>query len=127
MKKLFTLCVAIMASVTFVFGNDILDPLVFGIRPFPHKPGDIIIPIGGNPRPKSPVQTPEVYLDENVLSFDEAIEGCLVQLVDENEDVVFADFIDENQTTLTLPSTLTGTYELQIITENYIFYCEIEL
>ena len=80
-----------------------------------------------NPLPKSPIQIPEVYLDGNTLSFDAAIEGCEVRLLDENEDVVFSDFIEENQTSLLLPTTLTGTFELQIVRGNIIFYCEIEL
>ena len=80
-----------------------------------------------NPLPKSPVQIPEVYLDGNTLSFDADIEGCEVRLLDANENVVFTDFIEENQTSLLLPSTLTGTFELQIVQGNIIFYCEIEL
>lgn len=82
---------------------------------------------GGSPLPKSPVQIPEVYLDGHTLSFDAAIEGCEVRLLDANENVIFTDFIEENQTLLILPSTLTGTFELQIIRGNIIFYCEIEL
>ena len=82
---------------------------------------------GGYPLPKSPVQIPEVYLDGHALSFDAAIEGCEVRLLDEYENVIFTDFIEENQTLLILPSTLTGTFELQIIRGNIIFYCEIEL
>ena len=82
---------------------------------------------GNLPLPKMPIQIPEVYLDGHTLSFDAAIEGCEVRLLDENEDVIFADFIEENQTSLILPSTLTGTFELQIIRGNIIFYCEIEL
>ena len=82
---------------------------------------------GDHPLPKSPVQIPEVYLDGHTLSFDAAIEGCEVRLLDEYENVIFTDFIEENQTLLILPSTLTGTFELQIIRGNIIFYCEIEL
>lgn len=123
MKKLLLILTLVLSS-TAMFAQDpninVGRPLPLIIKK-PHQGGSL------KPFPKSPVEIPEVYLDENVLSFDEAIEGCLVQLVDEDEDVVFADFIDENQTTLTLPSTLTGTYELQIITDSYIFYCEIEL
>lgn len=123
MKKRILFIVAIMMGFITMSANPIINGGVFlPLRVKPIKPN-----VEQTPFPKSPVQTPEVYLDENVLSFDEAIEGCLVQLVDEDEDVVFADFIDENQTTLTLPSTLTGTYELQIITDSYIFYCEIDL
>ena len=93
--------------------------------PFTIKPHD---PLGGHIRPtKSPVQIPEVYLEDSVLYFDAAIEGCTVQLLDEDENVVFADSIEENQTTLTFPSTLTGEFELQIIQDDIIFYCIIEL
>lgn len=82
---------------------------------------------GAGAHPKSPVQIPEVYLDGHTLSFDADIEGCTVRLLDEDEYIVFTDFIEENQTSLVLPSTLTGTYELQIVSGNIIFYCEIEL
>ena len=79
------------------------------------------------PLPKSPVMAPEVYLDSDILYFDEALEGCTVQLAEEDETIVFTEFIEENQTSLTFPATLTGTFELQILTAQYIFYCEIEL
>lgn len=83
--------------------------------------------LGEFPRPRNPFQEPCVWQNGHTLVFDAAIEGCIVQLVDENEDVVFSDSIEENQTSLVLPSTLTGTYELQIIQGDYMFYCEIEL
>ncbi|MBQ8968578.1 MAG: hypothetical protein IJ064_02430 [Bacteroidaceae bacterium] len=76
---------------------------------------------------KSPVQIPEVWQDGHSLYFDASIEGCTVQLLDENENVIFSDSIDENQTSLTLPEYLTGTYELQIVRGSITFYCEIEL
>ncbi len=77
--------------------------------------------------PKSPIHIPAVYLDGNVLTFDAALEGCTVQLLDEEETVVFSDSIEENQTSLVLPSALSGTYELQIICGDIMFYAFIEL
>lgn len=127
MKKFIILCLAIGAYVSLAFGNVVSGPLNLYMRLTTPKPGDITIPIGGNPRPKSPVMAPEVYLDGDTLYFDEALEGCTVQLADEDETVVFTEFIEENQTSLTFPATLTGTFELQILTAQYIFYCEIEL
>ena len=111
-----------MLTVTFIFaqtgggGNN---------TPIPFK----VIKTGGQhtPLPKSPILIPAVYLDGHTLSFDAAIEGCEVRLLDEYENVIFTDFIEENQTSLILPSILTGTLELQIIRGNIIFYCEIEL
>ena len=79
------------------------------------------------PLPKSPILVPVVYLDSNVLSFDESLEGCTVQLLDENENIVFSHSIGENQTSLTFPGTLSGTYELQIICGGITFYAYIEL
>ena len=99
------------------------DPLPFEIT----GPGDDNSNTGDHPLPKFPILIPEVYLDGHTLSFDAAIEGCEVRLLDANENVVFTDFIEENQTSLILPSTLTGIFELQIIRGNIIFYCEIEL
>ena len=57
----------------------------------------------------------------------EVVHQAFGQLVDEDEAVVFSDSIAENQTSLVLPASLTGTFELQIVTDQYIFYCEIEL
>lgn len=84
-------------------------------------------PIGGNSNPKSPILVPEVYLNGNVLTFDEALEGTTVQLLDEDDNVVFSDFIEENQTSIVFPTTLFGSYKLYIICSDITFYCEIEL
>lgn len=125
-KKLLLLflMMSLSSSVCYIHADGDPDPLPLTIKP---GPGDDNIPIGGNPRPKSPIQIPEVYLDGHTLSFDAAIEGCEVRLLDEDGNVIFTDFIEENQTSLILPSTLSGTYELQIVSGNIIFYCEIEL
>ena len=95
-------------------------PVPLTIKP-PHQGGV------NNPLPKSPILIPEVYQENHTLYFDEAIEGCTVLLLDEDEDIVFSDSIDVNQTSLVFPSTLSGTYELQIIQGDIIFYCYIEL
>lgn len=93
--------------------------------PIPFK----VINTGGqhDPFPKSPIQIPEVYLNGDTLTFDNTIEGCEVRLLDANENVIFTDSIEENQTDLTFPSSLSGTYELQIICGSITFYCYIEL
>ena len=86
------------------------------------NPGDI-----RDPLPKSPILVPVVYLDGHVLSFDESLEGCMVQLLDESENIIFADSIEENQTSVTFPGTLSGTYELQIVRGGITFYAYIIL
>ena len=80
-----------------------------------------------NPPAKGPILIPTVYQNGNVLTFDEALEGTTVQLLDEDDTIVFSDFIEENQTSIVFPATLTGTYELKIVMGCITFYCEIEL
>ncbi len=82
---------------------------------------------GEHNNPKSPILIPEVYLNGNVLTFDEALEGTTVQLLDEDDTIVFSDFIEENQTSIVFPTTLFGSYKLLILCSNITFYCEIEL
>ena len=88
----------------------------------PTNPGDL-----GNQPARGSIVIPEVYLDGNTLSFDSTIEGCTVQLLDEDETVVYSSVISVGQTTLVLPSTLSGEFELQIVSGDITFYCYIEL
>lgn len=80
-----------------------------------------------NQIPRGPIDIPEVYLEDNELSFDSSLEGCTVRLLDEEETVVFTAVISTGQTSVTFPSTLTGTYELQIVSGDLIFYGYIDL
>ena len=80
----------------------------------------------GHPH-KSPVEAPTVYIEGNELTFATPCDGCTLQLVDENEDVVYTIIIPAETTTLYLPSDLEGIFELQIISGDWLFYAEIEL
>lgn len=124
MKKILFILFAMMAVQPTVV-NAIKIPLIFSI--IIGGPGDNHGDTGGNPNPKSPVQAPSISQDGYTLYLYSECEGCTIQLLDENEDAVFVDSIGESQTTFVLPSTLSGTYELQIIRGNITFYCYIEL
>ena len=80
-----------------------------------------------NPKPKSPVVEPTVYLDGYELTFETPCDGCVLQLVDEDDEVVYTIIIPAGTTTLALPSYLEGTFELQIIDGEWMFYADIEL
>ena len=121
MKKTFLILFVLACAVAPSFsesGNG--DPVPLTVKP-------VNPDIENNPPAKGPIHIPTVYLEDNVLTFDESLEGCTVRLLDEGETVVFSDFIEENQTSLAFPSNLSGTYELQIIRGSITFYCEIEL
>lgn len=121
MKKFLTLlCILAMPA----FMNAVCPPPGVHIsfqygRIKPTKPGDL--------NPKSPVVAPTVYIDGNVLTFETPCDGCVLQLVDEDDDVVYTIVIPAGTTTLVLPATLEGTFELQIIDGEWMFYADIEL
>lgn len=95
--------------------------------PIPFQAGRIDPTQPIKPYPKSPVLAPTVYIDGNVLTFDTPCDGCVLQLVDEDDDVVYTTIIPAGTTTLALPVTLSGTFELQIIDGEWMFYADIQL
>ena len=84
-------------------------------------------PIDVKPGTNDPHRTPapEVYQDGHTLYVPESCIGDTLQLVDEDSNVVYSIVITDEE--VNLPTTLTGTYELQIIHDNLCFYGEIEL
>lgn len=80
--------------------------------------------IGGHP--KSPIQVPGISLDDHTLYFDTPCDGCTLNIVDENDVVVYTTVIPTGTTSLVLPSTLSGEYIIEIIRGNYCFWGLIE-
>ena len=77
--------------------------------------------------PKSPMMIPSISLYNHTLYFDTPCDGCTLNIVDENNVVVYTMVIPSGTASLVLPSTLSGEYELQIICGNYLFYGKIDL
>ncbi len=77
-----------------------------------------------NPIPKSLILIPEVTIQGNTLRFITPCDGYELRLV-QDEEICYSTEINDD--TLTLPTTLHGVYELQIVSDNYIFYTEITL
>lgn len=80
--------------------------------------------LNGGPH-RGPVQPPIIYIENGTLTFVTNCDGCELQLLDEDGEVVYYTIVSGS--TLVLPSTLSGSFELQIISGNYIFYGEINL
>ena len=120
MKKfLILLCILTMPAFMSA-GNAPGDPILFQTGKI-----DPTEPWPGNH--KSPVVAPTVYIDGNVLTFGTSCDGCVLQLVDEDDDVVYSIVIPVGTTSLVLPSDLEGSFELQIIRDNWLFYADINL
>jgi len=78
--------------------------------------------------PKSPEQPPAVYLDGHSLYFGESYADAVpVELRDASGNVVYSDYLPAGVQTLSLPTTLSGTYTLYIYMDNYIFAGQINL
>lgn len=85
-------------------------------------------PSTGYPDPhKGPTVIPSVSIDDHTLYFGTPCDGCTLNVVDSNDVVVYTTVIPVGATSLVLPSTLSGEYELQIIQGNYCFYGPITL
>lgn len=76
---------------------------------------------------RSPIAIPCIGIEGYTLTFFTPCDGCLLQLLSEDNEVVYSTIIPSNATTLVLPSYLSGTYEIQIIQDNICFWGDIEL
>jgi len=125
MRKLFVVLMFCLASL-HSYGQMPVEILGSWIRLELCIPNDPII--GGFPMPKSPVEPPMVSLDDHTLYIYDVAYDFTLMLVDENDDVIYSTFVPANTASVVLPSTLTGTYTLQLIPNGtYYFEGEIEL
>ena len=83
--------------------------------------------VGHGDPSKNPPVIPVVSIDGHVLTFGTSCNGFLLQLIDENGNTAYSALVTSN--TLTLPTTLFGTYKLQLRESNcnYFFYGYINL
>ena len=88
----------------------------------PLKIKEININTGGKPNPRTLI--PEVTLQGNTLHFITPCNGHTLRLV-QNSNICYEVEITRN--TLTIPTTFTGSYELQIVSGDIIFYTEVDL
>ena len=116
-KKIILAAMLFMASSAAVFADG---------TPVPLLGGDIDPTLPDVPH-KAPVQVPSVSLDDHTLYFFTPCDGCTLNLVDENDVVVYTLVIPAGTTSLALPATLSGNFELQIISGRYCFWGEITL
>ena len=77
-----------------------------------------------NGKPPKRFLIPEVTLQGNTLHFITSCNGYTFRLV-QSDNTCYEVEITGN--TLTIPTSFTGMYELQIVNEDTIFYTEVEL
>jgi hypothetical protein len=116
-KRFFMILCAIMISTSLLAWEKIS---------FTTSINDDIRPIG-NGHPRSPEESPVVYIEDYTLLFESGHSGYTIRLLDADDVVVFSDVLSAETTTFQLPTTLAGEYQIQLIYGNIIFVGYIEL
>jgi len=111
-----------MNGNALVVSSNVFDKIVFNVSVQWEDPTS-----NTQQSPKSPIQEPCIFLDDHTLYFGTPCDGCTLNVVDSNDVVVYTTVIPVGATSLVLPSTLSGEYELQIIQGYYCFYGPITL
>ena len=99
---------------------------------FPLNAEPTIVPVtpikdGNNPdNPRSPIEIPVLYLDGYTLTAGDYTLGSTIQLLDENDNVVFSTYVSI-EGDIALPATLSGTYTILVIRDDAAFVGEITL
>ena len=81
----------------------------------------------GNGNPRSPIEVPLVYIEDNTLTFEINHPDYVLTIKDEDGDVVYTTTVFATDTEVILPSTLSGDYEINLIMDNWLFTGWIEL
>lgn len=111
MKKLLLFAILLLGVGTFAFGQ--------------HGPITMHIvdqtPMGNGPT-YAPPRPWYITQNENVLTLPAFDESFTLQLLDEDETVVYSTYIPAGTTQVVLPSTLSGDFEIRLIPFNAIYY-----
>ena len=76
---------------------------------------------------RAPIVIPTLYMEGYNILFQTPCDGCTLQLVSEDGEIEYSVVIPEGTETLTLPSDLSGEYELRIIRGQFCFWGYIVL
>lgn len=111
MKKVVLFVLLLIGGCTFAFGQQQI-PMQIINQTGADAGGNTLAP----PRPWYITQ------DENVLTLPAFDEGFTLQLLDEDETVVYSTYIPAGTTQVILPSTLSGEFELRLIPYMATYY-----
>ena len=77
--------------------------------------------------PKTPIVTPEVNIDGNDLYFLGSHDEYVLTLTDQDDNVVYVTNVNATDMQISLPTSLSGTFELRLYVDIYCFVGEISL
>ena len=82
---------------------------------------------GGNGHPKSPIQPPIVYIEDNILTFAAGHPDYELTIKDENGEIIYTTNVSSAMAMVTLPLTLIGEYVIELRMGYWKFTGWIEL
>jgi hypothetical protein len=77
--------------------------------------------------PRTPMLTPSASLDGHTFYINGGHADFVVQLLDEDNNVVYQTVMPSDVSSIVLPSTLSGTYQIQLLWGDWMFYGWIDL
>jgi hypothetical protein len=119
MKKIIILLLSILLMGTQAKAQN-YKPISFSTSIIPHG-------VIGKGHPKSPATPPVVYLEDNTLTFVADHPEYVLYIKDEDEEVVYSTVVTSAETEVTLPSYLSGTYEIELVMGYWLFTGWIDL
>lgn len=126
MKKIALVLIGMCMLMSFVPPENGRDGS--GVIVILHASGPIDEPLNGG-FPHAPIQPPSVYLDGHTLTVPGSHPDYEVRIVDvdDEDNVVYETQILSSTSSIVLPSTLSGDYQIQLISGNWMFYGLITL
>lgn len=76
---------------------------------------------GHNPVPKAPPRPIFISLEDNILTLPGSSVDYTLQLRNDDGQVVYTIFLPAGTTQVTLPSTLSGDFEIRLVTDTYYY------
>ena len=88
------------------------------VEPYPAK----------GPIMRVPANVPEVYLKDDLVTFDAFGSACTLELVDtETNETIYTQVIPAGDTSCLFPSTLQGRYLIRFVFESVVYWGYIDL
>ena len=82
---------------------------------------------GGLGHPKTPILMPTLWQNGYLLDFHGTHADYVLRIIDATNTVVYFAVVPSYQTQVWLPTTLSGTYRIELLRDCWIFYSYITL
>lgn len=106
---------SLLTTILFAGANLFAEPVTMTVGIYDHS--------GTMPSvPKAPPHVPYVDLNGHSITFADGHEDYSLSIIDEYDNIVYSVIVPSALTTLMLPSTLSGSYQLRLEPDNSSIY-----